>query len=120
MGFTYAQSVTFEISGLKVRFNHAFEVVDAAGRVHESIDAKARTGDLDALWRLVQTNMARLDMDSESFRIGFEDGAMIRSLNQIDVRKPNLQQADFWLAADDSSNTPLPETPQHYPANIMP
>jgi len=47
--------VTVEISGLKAHFNHPFEVVDAAGRVHESIDAKARTGDLDALWSLVRT-----------------------------------------------------------------
>jgi hypothetical protein len=53
--------VTVEISGLKARFNHSFEVADAAGRVHESIDAKARTGDLDALWSLVRTNMARLE-----------------------------------------------------------
>jgi hypothetical protein len=47
------EAVTVVISGLKARFNHSFEVVDADGRVHESIDAKARTGDLDALWKLV-------------------------------------------------------------------
>ena len=61
--------VTVEISGLKARFNHSFEVVDAAGRLHESIDDTVRSGELDALWRLVRTNMARLEMDAESFRI---------------------------------------------------
>jgi len=30
--------ITLGIEGLKARFNHPFEVVDAAGRVHESID----------------------------------------------------------------------------------
>jgi hypothetical protein len=90
--------VTVEISGLKARFNHSFEVVDAAGRVHESIDAKARTGDLDALWSLVRTNMARLEMDAESFRICF--------------------QVDFWLAPDDNYNNSMPTDPQHYPANL--
>ncbi len=82
--------VTLVIAGLRVRFNRSFEVVDAAGRIHESIDAKARTGDLDALWKLVRTSMARLEMDRKSFRIGFQDGAIIRSLNQLDVRQPNL------------------------------
>ncbi|MGA7655508.1 MAG: hypothetical protein WCA96_01830 [Methylocella sp.] len=110
--------VTVEISGLKVRFNHSFEVVDAAGRVHESIDAKARTGDLDALWSLVRTNMARLEMDAESFRICFGDGAIIRSINQIDVRKPDLEQVDFWLTPDDNYNNSMPRDPQHYPANL--
>ena len=110
--------VTVEISGLKARFNHSFEVADAAGRVHESIDAKARTGDLDALWSLVRTNMARLEMDAESFRICFEDGAIIRSLNQIDVRKPDLEQVDYWLAPDDNYNNSMPTDPQHYPANL--
>jgi len=110
--------VKVEISGLKARFNRSFEVVDAAGRVHESIDAKARTGDLDALWSLVRTNMARLEMDAESFRICFEDGAIIRSINQIDVRKPDLEQVDFWLAPDDNYNNSMPTDPQHYPANL--
>ena len=110
--------VKVEISGLKARFNHSFEVVDAAGRVHESIDAKARTGDLDALWSLVRTNMARLEMDAESFRICFEDGAIIRSINQIDVRKPDLEQVDFWLAPDDNYNNSMPTDPQLYPANL--
>ncbi|MGH6822559.1 MAG: hypothetical protein ACRECP_03600 [Methylocella sp.] len=110
-------AVTVKIAGLKVRFNHAFEVVDAAGRLQESVDAEARTGDLDALWKLVRTSMARLEMDAESFRIGFEDGSIIRSLNQLDVRRPNLEQVDFWLAADASYNSPLPKDPRHYPAN---
>jgi hypothetical protein len=110
--------VTVEISGLKARFNHSFEVVDAAGRVHESIDATARSGDLDALWSLVRTNMARLEMDAESFRICFEDGAIIRSINQIDVRNPDLEQVDFWLAPDDNYNNSMPRDPQHYPANL--
>jgi hypothetical protein len=112
------EGVTVEISGLKARFNHSFEVVDDGGRVHESIDAKVRTGDLDVLWRLVRTNMARLEMDAQSFRICFQDGAIIRSLNQIYVRKPDLEQVDFWLVPDDRSNSPLPENPQHYPANL--
>jgi len=110
--------VTVEISGLKARFNHPFEVVDAAGRVHESIDATARSGDLDALWSLVRTNMARLEMAAESFRICFQDGAIIRSINQIDVRKPDLEQVDFWLAPDDNYNNSMPTDPQHYPANL--
>ncbi|MGH6857404.1 MAG: hypothetical protein ACRECP_07145 [Methylocella sp.] len=112
-------AVTLVIKGLNVRFNHSFEVVDAAGRICESIDAKARTGDLDALWKLVRTSMARLEMDTESFRIGFEDGAIIRSRNQLDVRRPDLEQVDFWLAADASYNSPLPNDPQHYPANLV-
>ena len=110
--------VTVEISGLKARFNHSFEVVDAAGRLHESIDATVRSGELDALWSLVRTNMARLEMDAESFRICFEDGAIIRSLNQIDVRKPDLEQVDYWLAPDDNYNNSMPADPQHYPANL--
>jgi hypothetical protein len=73
-----------------VRFNHSFEVIDAAGQVHESIDAKARTGDLDALWKLVRTDMARLEMDADSFRIEFQDGSIVRSINQLDVRQPDL------------------------------
>jgi len=44
--------VTVAIEGFKVCFNHLFDVADAAGRIHERIDAKARTGDLDALWKL--------------------------------------------------------------------
>ncbi|MGO8845600.1 MAG: hypothetical protein ACLQFI_09750 [Methylocella sp.] len=110
--------ITLGIEGLKARFNHPFEVVDAAGRVHESIDATARSGDLDALWSIVRTNMARLEMDAESFRICFEDGAIIRSINQIDVRKPDLEQVDFWLAPDDNYNNSMPTDPQHYPANL--
>jgi hypothetical protein len=114
-----SDAVTVKIASLRVRFNHSFEVVDAAGWIHESIDAKARSGDLDALWKLVRTNMERLEMDAKSFRIGFEDGAIIRSINQLDVRRPNLEQVDFWLAADDRSNSPLPKDPQHYPANLV-
>ncbi|MGH6837661.1 MAG: hypothetical protein ACREDT_02435 [Methylocella sp.] len=113
------KTVTVKTSGLDVRFNHSFEVVDAAGRICESIDAKARTGDLDALWKLVRTNMARLEMDAESFRICFEDGSIIRSRNQLDVRRPDLEQVDYWLAADDGSNSPMPNDPQHYPANVV-
>jgi hypothetical protein len=114
------EAVTVEISGLKARFNHSFEVVDAGGHVHESIDPKARTGDLDALWKLVRTNMARLEMDAQSFRICFQDGAIIRSLNQLDVRQPDLEQVDFWLAPDDNYNNSMPKNPQHYPANLNP
>jgi hypothetical protein len=80
--------VTVAIEGLKVRFNHVFDVADAAGRIHVRIDAKARTGDLDALWKLVRTDMARLEMDEASFCIGFQDGSIIRSINLLDVRQP--------------------------------
>jgi hypothetical protein len=112
-------AVTVKIVGLRVRFNHSFEVIDAAGRICASIDAKARTGDLDALWKLVRTSMARLEMDPVSFRIGFEDGSIIRSLNQLDVRRPDLEQVDYWLAADANYNSPMPKDPQHYPANLV-
>jgi hypothetical protein len=111
--------VTLATIGLSVRFNHYFEVIDAAGRIHESIDAKARTGDLDALWRLVRTDMARLEMDAESFRIEFQDGSIVRSVNQLDVRRPDLEQVDFWQPADDYYNSPKPKDPDHYPANLV-
>jgi hypothetical protein len=136
-------AVTLATIGLSVRFNHAFEVIDAAGQVHESIDAKARTGDLDALWKLVRTDMARLEMDADSFRIDFQDGSIVRtdmarlemdadsfrsdfqdgsivrSVNQLDVRRPNLEQVDFWQPDDDPYNSPMPKDPQHYPANLV-
>ncbi len=79
-----------------------------------AFDAKARTGDLDALWKLVRTDMARLEMDAGSFRIDFPDGSIIRSVNQLD-----LEQVDFWLPADDSYNSPMQKEPQHYPANLV-
>jgi hypothetical protein len=107
------------IAGLSVRFNHSFEVVDAAGQIHESIDAKVRTRDLDAHWKLVRTDMARLEMDADSFRIDFQDGSIVPSVNQLDVRRPDLEQVDLRLPADDSHNNPMQEEPKHYPANLV-
>jgi hypothetical protein len=111
--------VTLAFANLGVRFNHPFEVIDAAGRIHESIDDKARTGDLDALWKLVRTDMARLEMDAGSFRIEFQEGSIVRSVNQLDVRQPDLEQVDFWQPADGYCNSPMPKDPQHYPANLV-
>jgi hypothetical protein len=50
-------------------------------------------------------DMARLEMDEASFRIGFQDRSIIRSINLSDVRQPDLE--------------PLPKYPQHYPANLV-
>jgi hypothetical protein len=83
------EAVTLAIVGLSVRFNHSFEAINAAGRTHESIGAKARTGDLEALWKLVRTDMPRLETDADSFRIDFQDRSTIRSVNQLDVRRPD-------------------------------
>jgi hypothetical protein len=57
--------------------------------------------------------------DADSFRIDFQDRSTIRSVNQLDVRRPNLEQVDFWQPADDYYNSPLPKDPQHYPANLV-
>jgi hypothetical protein len=35
-----------------------------------------------------------------------------------DVRWPDLEQVDFWLAPDDNYNSSMPKDPQHYPANL--
>ena len=59
----------------------------------------------------------RLEADEASFRIGFQDGSIIRSMNQLDVRGPGLKKVDFWLAADDNSQ--MPKDPQSYPANLV-
>ena len=47
----------------------------------------------------------RLEMDEASFCIGFQDGSIIRSINLLDVRQPDLE--------------PMPKDPQHYPANLV-
>ncbi|HEV7911711.1 MAG TPA: hypothetical protein VGP28_11670 [Methylocella sp.] len=43
-------------------------------------------------------------MDEASFCIGFQDGSIIRSINLLDVRQPDLE--------------PMPKDPQHYSANL--
>jgi hypothetical protein len=43
-------------------------------------------------------------MDEASFCIGFPDGSIIRSINLLEVRQPDLE--------------PMPKDPQHYPANL--
>jgi hypothetical protein len=44
---------------------------------------------------------------------------ILRSVNQLDVRQPDLEQVDFWQLADDSDNSPKPRDAQHYPANLV-
>ena len=103
---------------MRVRFNRRVEVLGPDGAVQTTIDVAKRTGAVAPLWKLTEvTDVARVEMDENAFRIRLSDGSVIRSPNVLDVRQPDLAQVEFWTPAaayDDAE--PLPETIQHYPA----
>jgi len=92
--------------------------LQTGGAEQTTIDVAKRTGAVAPLWKLTEvTDVARVEMDENAFRIRLSDGSVIRSRNIMDVRQPDLAQVEFWTPAaayDDAE--PLPETIQHYPA----
>ncbi|MGO9673134.1 MAG: hypothetical protein ACLPSF_03020 [Methylocella sp.] len=103
---------------MRVRFNQRIEVLDPNGSVQARIDIANRTGALAPLWKLTEvTDVARVEMDENAFRIRLSDGSVIRSPNVRDVRQPDLAQVEFWTPAtayDDAE--PAPEAIKRYPA----
>jgi hypothetical protein len=83
-------------------FNKRIEVIDQSVSVQTVIDIENRTGPLGPLWKLTEvTDVAKLEMDEDSFRILLTDGTVVRSQNVIDVRKPDLAQVEFWTPDPD-------------------
>jgi hypothetical protein len=103
---------------MRVRFNRRIEVLDPNGSVRTTIDVENRTGALGPLWSLTEvTDVARVELDENAFRILLSDRSMIRSPNMLDVRRPDLAQVEYWPVAslfDDS--VPAPEAVTRYPA----
>jgi hypothetical protein len=72
---------------------------------------------------LAETGIATLDEHC----IGAQSAGRCRFCRHQDVPgpwllrvwQPDLEQVDFWLAAGDSYNSPIPKDPQHYPANLV-
>jgi hypothetical protein len=101
-----------------VRFNKRIEVLDPSGSVQTVIDVENKTGPLGPLWKLTEvTDVAKLEMDQNSFRILLTDGSVVRSRNVIDVRKPDLAQVEFWTPDPDHyEDEPAPDQIKRYPA----
>jgi hypothetical protein len=69
------------------------------------------------LWKLHDAEIARIEMDTQSFRILLADGTLIRSCNISDNTAPDLQQVDFWtLVEGHCDGPPAPDAVKHYPA----
>jgi hypothetical protein len=113
----FANAITVSLEHRRVRFNHSFEVIGATGSIITSLDPAQRTGDLQSLWKLSEAEVAKVEMDTTSFRIVLADGRMIRSANILDVRQPDLQQVDFWtpILPDTYKDEPDLTTMRHYP-----
>jgi hypothetical protein len=103
---------------MRVRFNRRIEVLDPNGSVQTTIDIEKKCGALAPLWKLTEvTDVARVEMDENAFRIRLSDGSVIRSQNIMDVRQPDLAQVEFWTSAtayDDAE--PAPGQVKRYPA----
>jgi hypothetical protein len=109
--------VAFEI---RVRFNRRIEVLDPSGALKTAIDIANRRGALAPLWNLTEVaDVARIEMDEQSFRIVLTDGAIIRSRNVLDVRRPELAQVEFWTPVPGHyDDPPVPEQVKCYPAML--
>ena len=103
---------------MRVRFNRRVEVLDPKGAVQTTIDVANRAGALGPLWKLTEvTDVARVEMDENAFRIRLSDGSVIRSQNIMDVRQPDLAQVEFWTPAPGHyDDPPAPEAIRRYPA----
>ena len=67
---------------MRVRFNRRVEVLDPNGSVQTTIDVANRAGALGPLWKLTEvTDVTRVEMDENAFRIRLSDGSVIRSQN---------------------------------------
>lgn len=105
----------------KVRFNKRLEVIAPNGSIQTTIDIEKRTGPLAPLWKLTEvTDVAKLEMDENSFRILLTDGSVVRSQNVIDVRNPDLAQVEFWTPIPGHyDDEPAPEAIKRYPAILV-
>jgi len=101
----------------KVRFNKRIEVIDLNGSVQTTIDVGKHTGALGPLWKLTEvTDVAKLEMDADSFRILLTDGTVVRSQNVTDGREPDLAQVEFWTPAQGHyDEEPTPGEIKRYP-----
>jgi hypothetical protein len=117
----YPEAFSLRFSQLFVRFNRGFEMIDKNGLLRTKLDAATRSGDLIAPWGLIQTEIVKLEMDTDSFRIILADGTILRSPNLWDVGKIDLEQVDFWTPNPKrwSEDLPWAETLKHYPEILM-
>lgn len=103
---------------IRVRFNRHIAVIGPDGLQQTTIDVVEKTGSLAQLWRLTEvTDVVKLEMDAESFRILLTDGSVISSPNVLDVRRPDLAQVEFWTpATGHEDDEPSPSQVRRYPA----
>ena len=103
---------------MRVRFNRRIEVLDPNGSVQTTIDIANRTGALAPLWKLTEgTDVARVEVDENAFRIRLSEGSVIRSPNVLDVRQPDLAQVEFWTPVPGHyDDPPASDAINRYPA----
>jgi hypothetical protein len=70
--------ILLDFNAVKVAICGDAEIIETNGAIDKIDDVWEHQGHLQAIWRLLGRNMTSFVMDEDSFRLSFEDGAMIR------------------------------------------
>ncbi len=76
------QKVKLNFGEVSVVFLAYVEIIAPDGRIDTIDDVWECQGNLNALWPLIGQRMTKIVMDEDSFRLTFENGALIRCKNR--------------------------------------
>jgi len=92
VAFDYCQELTqfsedtgrilLDFGSVKVAISSNAEIMETDGSIKRIDSIWEHPGHLQAIWQLLGRSMTGFVMDDDSFRLTFEDGAMIRAKNK--------------------------------------
>ncbi|MGO9721169.1 MAG: hypothetical protein ACLPOA_11405, partial [Methylocella sp.] len=74
--------IVLDFNAVKVAIYGDTEIIETDGAINKIDDVWEHQGHLQAVWRLLGRSMTGFVMDEDSFRLNFEDDAMIRAKNK--------------------------------------
>jgi hypothetical protein len=78
----YTDQIRLDFGAVKVDIYGDTDIIETDGTIEKIDDVWYHQGHLRAIWRLLGRSMTGFVMDEDSFRLPFEDGAMIRAENK--------------------------------------